>query len=142
MYFIWSVLIKGVHDSHDRDRMVVGFTTTCAISAYHHWCEFESRSGRCVHYVIKVCQWLVTGRWFYPGPSTNKTVRQNIIEILLKVALPCDHGSCKPMYETNKNVIASVLLFISSSVGFFAKNSHQTLHLFVKGQILCSGKWN
>ena len=102
LYYIWSVLIKGVHDSHDRDRMVVGFTTTCAISAYHHWCEFESRSGRCVHYVIKVCQWLVTGRWFYPGPSTNKTVRQNIIEILLKVALPCDHGSCKPMYETNK----------------------------------------
>jgi hypothetical protein len=35
--------------------MVVGFTTTYAISAYHHWwCEFESRSGRGVqHYVIK-----------------------------------------------------------------------------------------
>jgi hypothetical protein len=29
------------------DRMVVGCTTTYAISAYHHWCcEFESRSGR------------------------------------------------------------------------------------------------
>jgi len=28
------------------DRMVVGFTTTYAISAYHHGCcEFESRSG-------------------------------------------------------------------------------------------------
>jgi hypothetical protein len=38
-----------------RDRMVVGFTTTYAISAYHHWCcEFESRSDRGVqHYVIK-----------------------------------------------------------------------------------------
>jgi hypothetical protein len=37
------------------DRMVVGFTTTYAISAYHHWCcEFQSRSGRGVqHYVIK-----------------------------------------------------------------------------------------
>jgi hypothetical protein len=35
--------------------MVVGFTTTYAISAYHHWCcEFESRTGRGVqHYVIK-----------------------------------------------------------------------------------------
>jgi hypothetical protein len=45
---IWSV-----RDA--RDRMVVGFTTTYAISAYHHWCyEFESRSGRGVHhYVIK-----------------------------------------------------------------------------------------
>jgi len=30
-----------------RDRMVVGFTTTYAISAYHHQrCEFESRSWR------------------------------------------------------------------------------------------------
>jgi len=33
-----------------------GFTTTCAISAYNHWCcELESRSGRGVqHYVIKI----------------------------------------------------------------------------------------
>jgi len=37
-----------------RDRIVVGFTTTYAISAYQHWCGFESRSGRGVqHYVIK-----------------------------------------------------------------------------------------
>ena len=32
-------------DCRDRDRMVVGFTTTCAISAYQHQsCEFECRS--------------------------------------------------------------------------------------------------
>ena len=37
------------------NRMVVGFTTIYAISAYHHrCCEFESRSRRDVqHYVIK-----------------------------------------------------------------------------------------
>ena len=42
------------------DRMVVGFTTACVISAYHHKsCEFEHRSWR---YVLdttlcdKVCQ--------------------------------------------------------------------------------------
>ena len=38
----------------------------------------------------KVCQWLVTGRWFPPGtpvPSTNKTDRHDIAEILLKLAL-------------------------------------------------------
>jgi hypothetical protein len=36
--------------------MVVGFTTTYAISAYHNWCcEFESRSGWGVqHYVTKL----------------------------------------------------------------------------------------
>jgi len=38
---------------HVRDRTVVGFTTTYAIGAHHHWCcEFESGSGRGVqHYV-------------------------------------------------------------------------------------------
>ena len=38
----------------------------------------------------KVCQWLATCRWFSPGTpvsSTNKTDRQDITEILLKVAL-------------------------------------------------------
>ena len=60
------------HRGHDR--MVVGFTTTYAISVYHHWwCVFESRSGRCVqHYVLKF---------------VNKTDRHDIAEILLKVAL-------------------------------------------------------
>ena len=40
---------------HGRNHMVVGFTTTYAISAYYHWyCEFESRSGWGLqHYVIK-----------------------------------------------------------------------------------------
>jgi len=42
-------------DRRGRYRMVVGFTTTYAISAYHHWCcEFESLSGRGAQpYVIK-----------------------------------------------------------------------------------------
>jgi len=40
-------------DRLDRDRLVVGFTTTYAISAYHDWCcELESRSERGLqHYV-------------------------------------------------------------------------------------------
>ena len=38
----------------------------------------------------KVCQWLVTGRWYSPGTpvsSTNKTEHHDIAEILLKGAL-------------------------------------------------------
>jgi hypothetical protein len=32
-------------------------TTAYATIAYHHWCEYEPRSGRCVqHYVIKIIQ--------------------------------------------------------------------------------------
>jgi hypothetical protein len=51
--FLFDCLFVGLFDG--RDRMVVGFTTTYAISANHHWCcEFESRSGGSVqHYVIK-----------------------------------------------------------------------------------------
>ena len=82
MYY-WHTLERGC------DRMVVRFTTTYAISAYHHWCcEFESRSGW--QLCDKVCQWLATGRWFSPGPlgsSTNKTDRHDITEVLLKVAI-------------------------------------------------------
>jgi len=77
-----------------RDRMIVWFTTTCAISVYHHLtCEFESRSWRGVLDTAlcdKVCQWLATGRWISPGTpvsSTNKTHRHHITEVLLKVAL-------------------------------------------------------
>jgi hypothetical protein len=35
----------------------------------------------------KACQWLVTGRWFSPVSSTNKTDRHDIAEILLQVEL-------------------------------------------------------
>ena len=61
-----------------RDRMVVGFTTTYAISVFDMTlCD-------------KVCQWLVDGRCFSTGTPvsfTNNTDRQDTIEILLKVAL-------------------------------------------------------
>ena len=73
---------SGGHCGHDR--MVVGFTTTYAFSAYHNWCcEFKSRSGRGV-------QHNVTGQWFSlgsPVSSTNKTDCHDVTEILLKVAL-------------------------------------------------------
>ena len=66
-----------------RYRIVVGFTTTYAISAYHHWCcEFESWSGEGVQYCDKV--WVTCNRSI---SSTNKTDGHDITEILLKVAL-------------------------------------------------------
>jgi len=34
-----------------RDRMVVGFTTTYAISAYHHWCCWLESGWGLQHYV-------------------------------------------------------------------------------------------
>ena len=83
-----------------RGRMVVGFTSILAISAFHHWSyEFEPRSWR-VHVVLdttlcdNVCQSLATIRWF---SSMNKTDRHDITEILLKVALKT-MNQIKPSY--------------------------------------------
>ena len=101
-----------------RDRMVVGFTTTYAISAYHHYrCELEPRSGEVFsiqHYVIKY----VSDLWHVGG--FHRVLRfpipikcHDITEILLKVALNtitltlilmvigtgCT-GNCKSNYHT------------------------------------------
>ena len=61
-----------------------GFTTSYAISAYHHVsCELESRSWRCVLDITlcdKACQWLS------PPPIKN-TDLHDITKILLKVVL-------------------------------------------------------
>jgi hypothetical protein len=51
------MLSNSIWGRHGSDRLVVGFKTTYAISAYLYWsCEFESRSGDMYsiqHYVIK-----------------------------------------------------------------------------------------
>ena len=72
-----------------RDRMVVEFTTTCAISAYHKYSsEIEPCSWRGVLNTTlcdKVCQWLATGWWFSAGTpvsSTNKSDHHELTEIL------------------------------------------------------------
>ena len=55
---------------HGRDRMVVGFTSTFAFSAYQHWsCEFEPRSREVYsiqHYVIKFVSGLLQVLQFPP----------------------------------------------------------------------------
>ena len=68
--------------------MVIGFTTTYAISVYHHEsCEFESLSGRdAQHYVIKFVSDLRQVGGFL-RVSINETDRHDITEILLNVAL-------------------------------------------------------
>jgi len=44
--------LRFVRGRRCHDHMVVGFTTTYAISAYHHCCcEFESRGRGAQHYV-------------------------------------------------------------------------------------------
>ena len=70
--------------------MVVRFTTTYVISAYHHKsCEFESRSWQGV-LDTTLCDKVyrhATGRWSSPVSITNKTYRHDITEILLKATI-------------------------------------------------------
>ena len=60
--------------------------TTCDKGALDATCDKGALDTTC----DKVFQWLATGWWFSPSTlvsSTNKTDRQDITEILLKVAL-------------------------------------------------------
>ena len=60
--------------------------------------------ARCTTLCDKVCQWLVAGRWFSPGPpvySTNKTDRHDLTEILLKVALNIIQQTSNPYNDHN-----------------------------------------
>jgi hypothetical protein len=61
-------------DHRSRDRMIVGFTTAYAISAYHHYRKFESLSGKVYsiqHYVILFV--VTCGRsMVFTGYSSNK----------------------------------------------------------------------
>ena len=113
-------------DHHGCDRMVVGFTTTYAVGAYHHWyCEFESRSGRGVqHYVLKFVsdfRQISDFLWFirFPPPIID---RHDISEICLKAAL-------NTTKQTNKQtdicgiVDHHCLNFLFMGVFFFLKYS-------------------
>jgi hypothetical protein len=85
LVFETVIVNEGEHyDPHDR--MVVGFTTTYAISTYHYWyCELESRSGRGVqHYVIKfVSDRLVV----FSRSSTIKTINKWMVMLHKIVSL-------------------------------------------------------
>ena len=81
-------------DRRGRDRMIVGFTTTHAISVYHHYVVSSNLDKGEVY--DKFCLWRATGWWFSPVSSTNKTDHYDITEILSKVAL-------NTIQQTNKH---------------------------------------
>ena len=87
-------MFHGMRRSHDR--IVVWFTTTCTISAYHYLssCRGVLDTTLC----DKVCQWHATGRWFYPCTrvsSTNNTDRHDITEIFFRSGIK--HHNPKPI---------------------------------------------
>ena len=77
-----------------RDLMVVGFTTTFAISDYHHWsCEFEFLSGEVYsieHYLLKFVNDLRQVSGFlrvlrFPPPIKLQRYNWNIVESGIKL---------------------------------------------------------
>ena len=64
--FSVELLFQFTGNPNANDRMVVRFTTTYAIIAYHHWCyEFKSRTWRGVqHYLIQFISVLRQGGSF------------------------------------------------------------------------------
>jgi hypothetical protein len=70
LFHLLPVSIASVFEVR-HDRMVVGFMTTCAISAYHHYsCELNSIHGEVYsiqHYVIKFVSDLLQAVGFFWG---------------------------------------------------------------------------
>ena len=79
--------------------------------------QFGARSwqDRGVHdttLFYKVCQWLATGRWFFPGTpdsSTNKTDHHDITEILLKRHKPKPRIMVWVTYNSNHALNSCIL---------------------------------
>ena len=81
------------------------------------WVRISIRA-RCTTLCIKVCQWLVTGRWFSQGPlvsSNNKTDRHYITEVLLKEAL----NTIKLTYNIRQPFTSSPKIFAEVTNGQF-----------------------
>ena len=66
LFYNWNEGRRG------RDRMVVGFTITCAISAYST--KVVSSNPNTI-LCNKVCQWFAADRWFSPDTSVSPTIK-------------------------------------------------------------------
>ena len=113
---ILDILLRFARSRRDRDRMVVGFTTTYENSVYHHWLLLRAS---CTTLCDKVYQWLATCHWLSPDTpvfSTNKTDR-HIVESGVKhhsthKYYPASnvHHECTwvmHIYKTHQKVICS-----------------------------------
>ena len=75
--------------AHRNTSLIYNYRCNQSLSPLMLWVQILIRA-RCKTLCDKVCQWLVTSRWFSPGSpvsSTNKTDCHDITEILLKVTL-------------------------------------------------------
>ena len=127
--------------------MVVWFTTTYVISAYHHQgCEFEPRSWRGVLDTTlcdQVCRRLATGLWFSrvtPVSSNNKTDDFSITELLLKVALNTHHPNPQINVSSFKMTINNRIMFTCFHFLNILFNKWNLFYQYTSGNIILTIK--
>ena len=98
-----------------RDRAVVRYTTTCAISAYHHWrCEFEPRSLWGVLDTTlcdKVCQWPAAGRSFSPSTPPIKLTMTIYLKYCWTLVFYWKYKHSALTRKTTKNIAPLIVFF-------------------------------
>ena len=118
--------------------MVVGLTTTCTISAYHHLiCEFEPRSWKSVLDTTlydKVCHSLATGRWYSPGTPvsfSSKTNRHDITDIN-----PPTHSNKVTKRHKKLLTLYNIIFIADISDIYWTLQNSRIFELFVNNQCL------
>ena len=109
--------------------MVVGFTTTYAISAYHHWCyEFESLSRRGVqHYVIKFVSDLRQIGGFLQLSNCSAISCENKLvfnEMMMRPALYKTNTHSNSFYSASSFADRHVMSPYSDTLSWFRANQH------------------
>ena len=119
-----------IRDRHGRDWMIVGITTTCAISAYHHSrCGFESHPGEMYsmqNYEIKFVSDLRQSVVFSGTAITsiNKTDRHDIAKILLKVAMNTINQTkiwlkLSNTYKRERDILITICIYLPPALVFY-----------------------
>ena len=131
---IFSLFKRTYRGRHGGDRMVVGFTTTYVISAYHHWCSDVVSSNldlgevyNIMWYSLSVtCDRSVVFSW-YSVSSAYKIDRHDIAKILFKVAL-------NTIKQTNKqtNINHSCAKLFCS-----LHSTHNWAHIIIYFSLVC-----
>jgi hypothetical protein len=88
LLFILIIFIKGASWPWSYGSWIYNYLCNQCLSPLMLRVRISIRA-RCTTLCDKVCHWLATGLWFSPGTpvsSSNKTDRNDITEILLKVA--------------------------------------------------------
>ena len=80
--------------------------------------------ARCTTLCDKVCQWLVTGQWFSPGPPVSSTIKTN-----------CHHIAEIKHHQTNKQLHVH---FISLLQTYFGWLNMRIIYYYFRTCIHCT----